>query len=121
MQNECYAVLGIVREMPTQDSDYSGPNRPKLPNGTVIHTFGFKSTDDPLKLEASKELMGNPGKFLVGYQLGYLDHHNAAEISRVNDPAVRKQLFQELRDAGMQVDDSEIKLHIHMDSDQFQH
>lgn len=118
---ECYVVLGIVKEIPTKDSRYSGPNRPVLPNGKVLDPFGYKAPNAPLKLEASKELMGDPGKFLIGYQLGYLDHHNATEIQKADDPIVRAQLLQELRNAGMEIGDSEVKLKLHMDSDQFEH
>lgn len=118
---ECYTVLGIKRKMPTEFNDDCNMDTPKLPNGRVLNIFGYRSPDKPLELEASLELMGDDGKFLVGYQLGYLDHHNAVELPRANDSATRTQLLNELKDAGMRIKDSDVKLYLHMDSDQFEH
>jgi hypothetical protein len=116
-----YAVFGIKRKMPTQENEYCGSQTPVLPNGRLLNRFGGILSEGELNLEGSLNLMGEEGKFLVGYQLAYLDHHGALEIGRSQDPQVRTELLRELREAGMSVDDAEPKLYLHMDSDQYEH
>ena len=107
--------------MPSQFNDYCGALTPVLPNGRALNTFVYRNVDEPLELQTSLELMGDEdaGNFLIGYQLGYLDHHSAVEIP--NNPDTKSQLMRELQESGMEVNESDVRLYLHMDSDQFSH
>ena len=115
------SVLGIKRKLPAQENEYCGGQTPLLPNGRLLNTFGGILSKAKLTLEGSLELMGEPGKFLVGYQLAYLNHHGATEIKRASDLKVRAKLLAELRQAGITVKDDEPRLFIHQDSDYYKH
>lgn len=114
----CYAILGLKREMPTQYSDEFGRSV-CLPNGRVLSNFGHELEGDH-ELKASLELMGNEKKFLIGYCIAFLDHHNAIEIPQYSN-SLKTRLVEELKSSGMKFSDDEIKLYLHIDSELYQH